>query len=73
MTIPWEEVNTETKRTTGVLVLDDSVLDKPYSRTMVWSIPCGLEKIILSVFKNIKLSTCCGWIAISIFPVLAGP
>ena len=30
----WGEVQPEVRRTTGVLVLDDSVLDKPYARKM---------------------------------------
>jgi putative transposase len=30
----WVEVQTHVRRTTGVLVLDDSVLDKPYARKM---------------------------------------
>lgn len=28
----WVEVQPEVRRTTGVLILDDSVLDKPYAR-----------------------------------------
>src|SRR5882724_8885122 len=30
----WREVQPEVRRTTGVLVLDDSVLDKPYAHQM---------------------------------------
>ena len=30
----WVEVQPEVRRTTGVLVLDDSVLDKPYASAM---------------------------------------
>src|SRR5690242_352504 len=30
----WQEVEPDVRRTTGVLVLDDSVLDKPYARKM---------------------------------------
>ena len=30
----WAEVQPEIRRTTGVLILDDSVLDKPYARKM---------------------------------------
>ena len=32
----WREVQPEVRRTTGVLVLDDTVLDKPYARKMDW-------------------------------------